>query len=138
MHPPNVQWQPISALPLVAMLIDEGLKDALELLETLREAEDKPHVLDDATVERVEKVWGERGSFLAIYDEQLGRWTQLALTDSQSAEVKRLADVLAQTRPIVTAILELAKQLKTGTIDSIMRKSDLELGLEVLTGVRRP
>jgi len=40
-------WQPLSALPLIAPLIRETLKDTDEPHQTLREAEEKPHGLDD-------------------------------------------------------------------------------------------
>ena len=36
------------------------------------------------------------------------------------------------------AILALAAEIRQGTIDRVMDKSDLELGLEVLLGIRQP
>jgi hypothetical protein len=40
---------------------------------------------------------------------------------------------LARNRDVDAAILTLAENLKATTIDAILAKSDLELGLEVLT-----
>jgi hypothetical protein len=40
---------------------------------------------------------------------------------------------LAHNRDVDTAVLSIAEQLKATTIDAILAKSDLELGLEVLT-----
>ena len=38
----------------------------------------------------------------------------------------------------LTTILALAAEIRQGTIDRVMDKSDLELGLEVLLGIRPP
>jgi hypothetical protein len=51
-----VIWQPLSALPLVSHLIDSALTDGAEHIETLTKASTKPHVLDDAIVDRIERV----------------------------------------------------------------------------------
>ncbi|MGO9902882.1 MAG: hypothetical protein ACLP0J_25060 [Solirubrobacteraceae bacterium] len=44
---------------MIAKLIDEELADARELYATLSDARSKPHVLDDQTVQRVQRVYGE-------------------------------------------------------------------------------
>ena len=49
-------WQPISMLPTIASLIDEGLRDAREHYATLLEARPKAYVLDDATIARTKRV----------------------------------------------------------------------------------
>ncbi len=41
---------------------------------------------------------------------------------------------MARNRDVDAAILTLAENLKATTIDAILAKSDLELGLEALTG----
>ena len=55
--PPKVNWQPISALPLIASLIDGLLDEAEQQYETLESCRPQPHVLDDYTVGRVIKVY---------------------------------------------------------------------------------
>ena len=72
-----------------------------------------------------------------LYEGQLSRWKALNLTSSQRQEVDRLAAQIPTIRERITAILALAEELKGGTIDTIMAKSDLELGLEVLLGKRK-
>jgi hypothetical protein len=49
---PQPTWQPISQLPTVAWAINGMADEAADMLGSLREAEPKPHVLDDATVDR--------------------------------------------------------------------------------------
>lgn len=45
-------WQPIQNLPIIANLIDGQFIDAKEQYINLLEARNKPHVLDDATIQR--------------------------------------------------------------------------------------
>jgi len=70
----QVKWQPISQLPLIGSMIDGALNDTRDHLQTLTEARGRPHVLDDATVDRVERVHQEQLAFVDIYAEQLRRW----------------------------------------------------------------
>src|SRR5271168_5054752 len=52
----QVQWQPISQMPLIAGMIDDSLDDTRDHLTTRSKARTQPHVLDDATIDRVEQV----------------------------------------------------------------------------------
>jgi len=131
-------WQPITQLPLIAWAIDGMTESAEEQLANLREAEDRPHVLDLPTVDRVIRVYTEQQGDLSLYREQLARWGRLALTDAQRAEVTRLEQRLATLGTRIDAILALAQQLRPHTIESILAKSDIELALDVLTGKIRP
>jgi hypothetical protein len=67
-------WQPISALPTIAMPVDGGLRDAREHYATLLEAKPTPHVLDDATMALVKRVNGEGLEYCDVYEQQLRRW----------------------------------------------------------------
>lgn len=134
---PKVNWQPISALPLIGSMID-GLLDEVEKQNTnLQAGRAKPHVFDNYTIDRVIKVYSDQAEDLWLYEGQLSRWKALNLTSSQRQEVDRLAAQIPTIRERITAILALAEELKGGTIDTIMAKSDLELGLEVLLGKRK-
>ena len=62
----------------------------------------------------------------------------LPLTCSQQQEVDRLAAQIPTIRERITAILALAEELKGGTIEAVLAKSDAELGLEFLRGKRTP
>jgi hypothetical protein len=70
---PAPNWQPLTALPLVASLIDGELADAREHQATLLAVRDRPYVLDDATVERSIKLHTEQRDFLGVFAEQLAR-----------------------------------------------------------------
>jgi hypothetical protein len=131
-HKPTPRWHPIASLPLVARVIDGQLEAAEEQHRLLLQA--RPGSLDDATVERVTRVFTEEVDLLAVYQEQLDRWQAGPLTVAQRREVERLGGQVARNRNVAAAILALAEDLKATTIDAILAKSDLELGIELLTG----
>jgi len=125
-------WQPIARLPLIAPHIDGMLADATEQYETLQEARPKPFVLDNYTVGRVIEVFTVQRDDLWVFDEQLRRWQAEKLTTTQGKEVARLVNQMKRLREVITAILALADELKERTIEKVMAKSDVELGLEAL------
>ena len=129
---PTPRWQPISQLPLLAVAIDGMLESAEETYQSLQQARPKPHVLDDYTVGRVIKVHTAQQNDLGLYDEQLQRWKKQTLTDTQRQEVDRLTVQVGRLRQVITAILTLADELKAGTIEQVLGKSDVEVGLEFL------
>jgi hypothetical protein len=63
-------WQPISQMALISSMIDTSLNDTREHLGTLSKAKDRPHVLDDATIDRVEQVHTEQMNYVDIYTQQ--------------------------------------------------------------------
>lgn len=127
-------WQPISQLPLIANMIDGQLESAEEQYESLLKAKDRPHVLDDYTIQRIIRVFTEQAEFIPVYEKQLQRWHKKVekLTPAQRQEIERLQKQITPWRKVVTDILTLAKDLEKGTIDKVMSKSDLELGIEAL------
>jgi hypothetical protein len=135
-EPPT--WQPIEQLPLIAWALDGMAESAEEQLANLHQADDRPHVLDLPTIDRVIRVYTEQQGDLWLYREQLARWGTLALTAAQRAEVARLEQRLAALGAMIEALLALAQRLRPHTIESILAKSDVELALDVLTGKIRP
>ena len=129
---PAPNWQPLTALPLIASLIDGELADGQEHHATLLSVRDRPYVLDDAIVERSIKLHTEQRDFLGVFAEQLARWRHERPTDAQRRELDRLEEQLGRLRAVLGAILELAEELQQGTIERVLAKSDLELGLETL------
>jgi hypothetical protein len=130
-HKPTPRRQPIASLPLIAHVIDSQLEASEEQHRLLRLA--RPGSLDNATVKRVVRAFTEEVELLAVNSEQLDRWRSGSLTIAQRLEVERLRAQLAHNRDVDAAVLSLAEQLKATTIDAILAKSDVELGLEVLT-----
>ena len=129
---PAPHWQPLTALPLIASLIDGELADGQEHHATLLSMRDRPHVLDDATIERSLKLHTEQRDFLGVFAEQLARWRNEQPSSAQRRELDRLEGQLERLRKVLSHILALAEELQQGTIERVLAKSDLELGLEAL------
>ena len=73
-----------------------------------------------------------------LYAEQLTHGEAQALTPAQRAEVAELTQRLATLRADIATILDLAARLKPQTIDTILARSDAELGLDALLGTVTP
>jgi hypothetical protein len=127
-----VNWQPISQIPLIVSMISTSLTETREHLGTLTKAKDRPHVLDDATINRVEQVHTEQMEFVGIYSQQIARWRTKKLPSAQVSELDRMDTQNQQLREATKAVLDLAGELRKGTIDRVLGMSDLELGLQAL------
>jgi cell division septum initiation protein DivIVA len=133
----TIQWQPIGALPAIGSMIDEWLAEVKEQCATLDVCRSKPHVLDDDTLVRVTKVYSAQAGDIRLFEEQLLRWKSESLTPEQGQELGRLEAQIATIGERIAAILALAEELKNGTIERVLEKSDLELGIEALLGNRK-
>ena len=134
----RVNWQPISQMPLVASMITTSLNDTREHLGTLTKATDRPHVLDDATIDRVEQVHTEQMQYINIYTQQIARWRTAKPSAVQAKELDRMEKQNQQLRDVTTDVLALAGELRKGTIERILGMSDLELGLQTLLRTQSP
>jgi len=129
-----VQWQPLSRLPLVSQIIDEGVTDAENQLRLLEEGKEKPHVFDDALVERIKKLHVDKLEFVDIYIEQIERWKTETLTMEEHFELNHMTKQCKRMKVLVPEILALAQEIGKQTIDKIIEMDDAELGLRFLLG----
>ena len=135
-HADPVNWQPLSQMPLIASMIDTALDDTREHFATLIEARERPHVLDDATVDRIEQVHTEQMEFVDIYAQQISRWRTTRPSADHTRELDRMEAQNGHLRATTTDVLDLARELRNGTIERVLRTSDVELGLQALLGHR--
>ena len=130
----QVNWQPISQMPLIASMITTSLNDTREHLGTLTKAKDRPHVLDDATIDRVEQVHTEQMNYVEIYTQQISRWRKEKPSAAQADELDRMDKQNQQLQALTADVLALASELRKGAIERVLGMSDLELGLQYLLG----
>jgi hypothetical protein len=130
----QVNWQPISQMPLISSMIDTSLNDTREHLGTLSKAKDRPHVLDDATIDGVERVHTEQMNYVDIFTQQISRWRTEKPSASQASELDRMEEQNQQLRGVTADVLALASELRKGTIERVLGMSELELGLQYLLG----
>ncbi len=137
-HKDPVNWQHIREMPLIACMIDGALDDTREHLETLAGARTRPHVLDGATIDRVERVHAEQLEFADIYAQQISRWRTEKPSKDQTRELDRTEAQNGHLCAVTADVLALASKLRKGTIERVMTMSDVELGLQALLGHRQP
>ena len=135
-HEDPVNWQPIQEMPLIASMIDGALDDTREHLKTLTQARTQPHVLDNATLDRTERVHGEQLEFVSIYAQQISLWRTEKPSQDHMRELDRMEAQNGHLRAVTEGVLALAGELRKGTIERVMGMSDVELGLQALLGQR--
>jgi len=137
-HKDPVNWQPISEMPLIAGMIDGALDDTREHMKTLAEARTRPHALDNATINRVERVHAEQLEFIDIYAQQISRWRTEKTSADQTRELDRMEAQNGQLRAATTDVLALGRELRRGTVERVLGMNDVELGLQALLEHRQP
>jgi hypothetical protein len=130
---PQPQYHPIENLWLISQVIKGSVQQARDLTKVLKEAEHQPYVLDDSLVNRAIKQYQEGLEFVPIYREQLRRWQELKLTDSQAPLVAELQKDVETMQVLYTDGLAMAKKMAEFTIDKVMGMSDLEVALKSLS-----
>ncbi len=86
-------------------MIDGMLDSAEEVSQSLQQAEDRPHVMDDYTVGRVREVHGTQRKDLWLYEEQRARGSTADPTLAQRQELDRLTHQLDRLRRVWTCTL---------------------------------
>ena len=87
-------------------------------------------MLDDATIDRVERVHTEQLEYVDIYDpadQPLANRKAVGGSNTQTGPMEKQNQ---QLRAVTMEVLALAGELRKGTIDRILEMSDLELGLQ--------
>ncbi len=94
-------------------------------------------MLDDATINRSERVHSEQMEFVDLYEQQqIRRWRAENPSAAQTTELDRIKKENRELRAVTANVLALAPELRKGSIDRILEMSDLEIGLQTLPGAR--
>ncbi|NHR04480.1 hypothetical protein HA052_04650 [Chromobacterium haemolyticum] len=132
---PNLQ--PLSMLPMIAGVVDDQLASLQQQLDNLERAHARPGSMDDVTIDRVLLAFGETRDLLPVFARQLNHWRDSSPSAAQRDELDRLDRQLTKSRKALDAILALAPEIKTQTIESLIARSDAILGLEGVQGSGR-
>ena len=128
-------WYPVSKLGWFTGHIREGVETTCRQLGLLQPARARPNVLDDATVARIIRVHRDQAGDLTLFQNQAGRRkTDRGLTGAQRAGIAAYETLIAQLRQVNSDVLAVAAGLSHGTIETVLAKSDLQLGVEALRG----
>ena len=100
-------WQPISQLPLLAAMVKGILENTEEQHQIFLEVADKPHVLDDALVQRAQRLYRTQLADADLYEAKAERWLQGQLTCKQHQAVEALLTQVSRIRDLSQKILAL-------------------------------
>lgn len=115
-------------------VVDEKLKQAQKQVSNLEKCKDRPHVLDDKTIQRLIDVYSQEKQIVQhlMITSRSTLQGELSYTDRQTMK-KVDADIDALDQAC-EQILFLADHFKEHTIDKMKEKDDIELALDVLMG----
>ncbi|MBU3146949.1 hypothetical protein, partial [Clostridium sp. CF012] len=106
-------------------MISGQLEEAKDQYKNLLKAQSKPYVLNDEIVERVIKVFSEQLDFICLYENQISKWhDEETLSTTLETNLSKSQVQLQELSKVITNILALAAELKNGTIEKVMGKSD--------------
>lgn len=135
----GLKQQPIDKLPELLRQIEEQVEIYREQRRLLEKAGSMPHVMDDATLDRVIRLMEDQHPVREAIAAQISIWQ----TDKTIGDEKTLRQLSAAGKGnrflMETAqdLLHKAREMKSHTIDRIMEMSDVELGLRFLGGELR-
>ncbi len=88
---------------------------------------------------RIIRVHHDQAADLDLFQSQASKWNaDPGLTPGQRAGVAAYEALIIQLRQVNAEVLAAADELSRGTIDTVLAKSDLELGIEALLRGLRP
>jgi hypothetical protein len=134
------KWLPLGKIKTVRGYIDEELDNGRELLGTLLKARTKPHVMDDALLDRVTRVNKKKREDLWMYRGQMEHWLgDKRVSDVDKREIEGVDAQVKAMEETYAEMLSLADELRKGSIDRIMEMDDMELAMKTLMGnIRSP
>ncbi len=139
-EPEDPPFHLISTLPLVSAYVDGWLQDVAKMEAFFAQA--AAERIDELTVARTLRVYGNAMDELPQYEEDLRLCSTSTLTTTQLQVVERLQADLARIRSGILFVLTRAEELRTDGVEVLLRKSDCELGVEQLAecvgGDRKP
>src|SRR5664280_2562037 len=126
-------WYPIDMVGWFTEHVREGVEVTAGQLGLLAPALAEPYRLDDATVARIVRVHFDQAADLVLFQNQADRWNAMpGLDAAQRAAVAEYVAVIDELARLNVEVLAAAERLKPVTIEALLVKSDLEVGIEAV------
>jgi hypothetical protein len=126
-------WYPIDMVDWFTEHVREGVGVTAGQLDLLAPALAEPHRLDDATVARIVRVHSDQAADLVLFGNQADRWSAMhGLDAAQRVAVTEYAAAIGELAQLNAKVLSAAARLKSVTIEALLAKSDLEVGIEAV------
>ncbi len=130
-------WQPVAAVGVLTSVVAEQLehtRSQLTLMQQARPSRPDAKILDDHTVSETLRVYGQMADdYRTLFAEQGRRWqAEPTLSTTSRVQVDTYVELVETHQAALDDILALTREIQGRTIEKIMAKSDLELGIEAL------
>ncbi len=123
----------LEVLPMLLKSSKEQLQEALTQLANFESCKLKPHILDDATLDRTIKAYISQQEACPCFINQCTKWRkEEQLTAQQKTSIDELEKSIQELIQVSQQIIFLAKEFKPHSIDSILAKSDMAVALDFL------
>ena len=128
--------QPVGVYTVESLkfVVDEKLKQAQKQISNLEKCKDRPHVLDDKTVQRLIDVYSQEKQIVQHLMITIRSTLQSELSYDDRQTMKKVDGDINELDKACAQILFLADHFKEHTIDKIVEKTDVDLALDVLMG----
>ncbi len=126
--------QSTDLIPFLSHASSESLKEAKRQIDSFNRIKVSPHILDNETLLRAERMYKKQNSQIPHFLEQCTIWRREVLTEYQKSQVTSIEENYRTLQKMVDNILSLVEELKTATIDSLMEKDDAEVAIDFLMG----
>ncbi|MEV2226415.1 hypothetical protein AB0E01_42145 [Nocardia vinacea] len=125
-------WYPTSEIGYFTTIVREGISITLGQIELFAPALEQPYRLDDATVEHATRVYENQRQDQVLFRNQAERWSREVVTPEEKSALAAYVAALDELDRLTYDVLGMCSTLAEQTIEKLMRKSDLEVGLEAL------
>ena len=131
---PQLIRRTIEDIPLFTEAIYGTITVTDEQFNNFIVARHRPHVSDDAIIDRAQRAFEEQLASVHNFRQQLNWILEDELTDAQRYQVEDLLAKLLLLQRKTEVVLSLVNDFRSGTINRIMDMDDKELAARYLRG----
>ncbi len=128
----KANWYGLNMLPLYLTMSVEQLDTSKDQLQSLKACIGKAHMLDDNMINRIIKSHTEQNDSTWVFIEQCRRWREENPNKKQLVDIKQIERNVEELVEMNKKVIVLATKLQKGTIDRVMKRSDVELVFDFL------
>jgi len=120
-------YHPLSFFSTIEGRLNNLLEDLESQWKVFAFVRDNPGTADEGVIKSSQELLKKNPEDIAIYQEQISRWTQEAQGGLQQKDLGVLAQKLSKIRALNSKLLDLTKYLSRNTFSKEPERSDKEL-----------
>ena len=123
---------PIADLSLLSAGVNGMLNAGHDLLALLKEAKLKPHILDDAIIERTSQVYSDQKEEIKKYWTSLRQWRAKTPSPAEQKALNVLEVALKKVNSMHDEILDQVEFFRPRTVEQVLSQDDVGLAIDSL------